>query len=310
METQIYGLGGLRIASDFPLFGLPVWGENLEVGAEVVIHCGSIPEEVASLSAKFLGGHYTGTYNGREVLLDSPSVGRFLLRGGEEIIMDVAPSADEDEARSYLLGAVFGTLCHQRGIVPLHASTIDVADGCIAFVGASGAGKSTLVAALAQRGHEITSDDECFLQLGVNGGVVAWPGISQIKLWEDTRAALGFEGPGVQQIRQGYNKYSVPVRPPRKPMQSRPLRRVYQLDRIPSGIAEVTRMRGANAVEILMKNVYPPGLAECLGYQSQMFTVCTAAARDVSVFRLSRPWNLAVLDQGIELLENHLQNTP
>jgi hypothetical protein len=59
-----------------------------------------------------------------------------------------------------------------------------------------------------------------------------------------------------------------------------------------------------------MQNVYPPGLAAALGYQSHVFIVCTAVARDVPVFRLSRPWDFAALDQGIELLENHLRDIP
>jgi hypothetical protein len=306
METPVYELGGLRIVSDFPLFGLPVWQDSHEARCEVVIRRGSIPKESASAAATFLGGHYSGVYNGREVLLDSPSVGRFLVRGGEEIIVDSAPCADEDEVRAYLLGAVFGALCHQRGTIPLHASAIVIADGCVAFVGASGAGKSTLVAALAQRGHEIIGDDECFLRLGVNGDVQAWPGVSRIRLWDDARIALGFLGPGVEQVMRGYNKYDVSVRPQRNRVQPYPLHRVYQLHRVPNGVAEVIRLHGADAVEALIQNVYPPGLADCLGYQSHVFKVCTAAARDACVFRLSRPWDFAVLDQCIELVENHL----
>lgn len=306
----IYKLGGLRIASDFPLFGLQICRNEPEAGCEVVIRCAPIPEEVASATAKFLDGHYSGKYNGREALLDFPTVGRFLVRAGEEILVDRAPSANDDEVRAYLLGVVFGALCHQRGITPLHASAIDAADGCVAFVGASGAGKSTLVAALARRGHEIISDDECFLQLGTNGDVQAWPGISRIRLWEDARAALGFDGPGVERVMYGYNKYFVPVRPPRNAIQSRLLRRVYQLYRAPTGGTEVTRLRGADAVEALMQNVYPPGLADYLGYQSRAFMVCTAVAGNVPVFRLGRPRNMAALDQSIDLLENHLRNTP
>jgi hypothetical protein len=307
METAIYSFGGLRIASDFPLFGLQVCESEAEARCDVVIRCGPIPEEVASATAKFLNGRYSGTYNGREVLLDSPAVGRFLLRAGEEILMDLTPSSDDDQVRAYLLGAVFGALCHQRGVTPLHASAIDVRDGCVAFVGTSGAGKSTLVAALAQRGHEVISDDECFLQLGLKGDVQAWPGISRVWLWDDSRAALGFGGPDVARDLRGYNKYVVPVRPPRNPIQSRPLRQVYQLHRVPNGITEVARLHGADAVEALMQNVYPPGLAADLGYQSHVFIVCTAAARDVPVFRLSRPWDFAALDQGVELLESHLR---
>jgi hypothetical protein len=303
MEPAIYKFGGLRIGSAFPLVGLQVCRNATR--CDVVIRCAHIPEGVASATAKFLNGQYSG----REVLLDYPAVGRFLLRGGEEILMDLAASSNEDEVRDYLLGAVFGALCHQRGVTPLHASAIDVADGCVAFVGASGAGKSTLVAALAQRGHEVISDDECFLQLGTNGDVQAWPGISRIWLWDDSRTALGFDGPVVERELRGYKKYLAPVRSPRNPTQSRPLHRVYQLHRVPNGVAKVTRLRGADAVEVLMQNVYPPSLAHHQGYQSHVFLVCAAAARDVPVFRLDRPWNFAAFDQGIELLENHLRDT-
>src|SRR5262249_26782714 len=308
MKSAIYGLGGLRIVSDFPLLGLQTCCRNEAEGhSEVVIRRAPIPDRVVTATARFLNGRYSGTYNGREVLLDSPRVGRFLLRAGQEILIDVTPSSNDDEVREYLLGAVFGALCHQRGITPLHASAIDVAAGCVAFVGASGAGKSTLVAALARRGHEIISDDECFLQLDSNGNVQAWPGISRVLLWEAARPALGFDGTVVERPIHGYNKHFVPVRPPRNSIQSRPLRRVYQLHRVPNGVTEVTRLRGADAVEALMQNVYPPSLAAHLGYQSNVFVVCTAAARKVPVFRLSRPWDFAVLDQGIELLERHLQ---
>lgn len=275
-----------------------------------MIRCAPIPEGVASATARILDGHYSGTYNGRDLFLDSPGIGRFLLRAGEEILIELAPSSDEDDVRAFLLGVVFGVLCHQRGIAPLHASAIDVADGCVAFVGASGAGKSTTIAALAQRGHEIIADDECFLQLGTNGDVQAWPGISRIRLWEDARAALGFDGPGVEREMQAYNKYVVPIRPPRNPIKSRPLRQVYQLHRAPNGVTKVTRLRGADAVEVLLQNVYPPVIAARLGCQSHVFNVCAAAVRDVPVFRFSRPWDLAALDQGIELLESHLRNIP
>jgi hypothetical protein len=307
METSIYRFGGLRIASDIPLFGLHVCRNTVQAQCEVVIRCVPISEQVSSTTATFFHGKCSGTYNGRDLLFDYPTVGRFLLRAGQEILIDPAPSSNDDEVRAYLLGSVFGALCHQRGITPLHASAIDVADGCVAFVGASGAGKSTLVAALAQRGHEIIGDDECFLQLGTNGEVQAWPGISGIRLCEDARAALGFSSRGMERAMHGH-KYFVPVRPPPNRIQSRSLRKVYQLHRVPNGVTEVTRLRGADAVEVLMQNVYPPGLADCIGSQAYLFKVCTVVARNVPVFRLSRAWDFAALDQGIELLQNHLRD--
>jgi hypothetical protein len=309
MRTAIYTLGGLRIASDFPLLGLPARRNQAEEDCEVVIRCAPIPEGVASVTEKFRYAQYSERHNGREILLDFPMVGRFLLRAGKEILMELAPSSDDDEVRAYLLGAVFGALSHQRGITPLHASAIDIADGCIAFVGASGAGKSTLVATLARRGHEVITDDACFLQLGTHGGVHAWPGISRIRLWEDARLALGFDGPGVERETRGYNKYYIPIRPPRNPTQPRRLHRVYQLHRALNGAPEVTRLQGSAAVEVLMQNVYPPGLAERLGYKPHAFIACTAAARHVPVFRFSRPWDFAALGEGTKILENHLSKS-
>ena len=93
MEKTIYRLGGLRISSDFPLFGLQVCRSEAEADCDVVIRCAPISEEIISTTATFSAGRYSGTYNGRDVLLDFPSVGRFLVRAGKEILMerDVLP---------------------------------------------------------------------------------------------------------------------------------------------------------------------------------------------------------------------------
>jgi len=308
MEPVTYTLGGLRIASEFPLVGLQVCPNETEARCEVIIRYAPIPEEIDNTVARFFDGHYSGIYNGREVLLESSARGRFLLRGGEEILIDLAPSSNEDDVRAYLLGSVFGALCHQRGITPLHASAIHWAHGCVAFVGESGAGKSTLVGALARRGHEVIADDECFLQLGASGDVQAWPGIRRIRVWEHTRVALGFNGAMVEEEMRDQGKYVIPLHPSPHPMQARPLCRVYQLRRVPNGVTEVTRLSGANAVEALMQNVYPPNFAVPLGYQSAVFAICAAAARHVPVFRLSRAWDLAAIDRCIDVLERHLGN--
>ena len=310
MEAAIYKVGSLCINSDFPLFGLQLCRSQVkgDCDIDVVIRRGPIPEGITSVTPKYHNAAYSERSNGREALLEFRAVGRFLLREGKEILMDTATSSDDDEVRAYLLGAVFGALCHQRGITPLHASAIDVADGCVAFVGDSGAGKSTLVATLAQRGRAILTDDVCFLQFGAEGNVQAWPGISQIRLWEDAKTALGFDGPGIRREINRYNKYVIPIRQPRNPKQSRRLRCIYQLNRVPKGAPEVRRLRGTAAVEVLMQNVYQSGFAERAGYMPALFTACTALARDVPLFQFIRPWDFADLDKGAQMLENHLSN--
>src|SRR5262249_2551551 len=254
----------LRIVSDFRLRGLQSYTDEIAPNGEVVFRRARIPQGLALATATFRDGQHSGRYNGKEVLLEYPTAGRFLVRSGKEIVIDPAPASD-DKVGPYLLGTAFGVLCHQRGITPLHASVIDIADGFVAFVGESGAGKSTLAAGLARRGHQVVADAVCFLQPGANGNVQAWPGVYQIRLWEDAWAALGYEGLEVEREMHGCNKYFVPIHPPRNPVESRRLRAVYQLQPA-RGVTRMTCLHGAAAVEALLQNVYRLGLAECLGY--------------------------------------------
>jgi hypothetical protein len=302
-HPTVYRLAGLRIVSDVLLPGLAPCLEETAIDHEIVIRRARVPQSLSSVAATFGDGQC----NKNELLLDIPEVGRYLLRGGNEIMVEPATTASHDDIYSYLLGTMFGLLCHQRGITPLHASAIDVAAGCVAFVGDSGAGKSTLVAALAERGHRVIADDVCFLQFGDKGDLQVWPGINRIRLWEDAMAALGCEGPAVARALRGYNKYIIPVRPPPNPTEPRHLHRVYQLCPAPDGdAASVSRVRGAAAVEALMQNVYRLGLAEYMGYKPAAFGVCAAAARGVPIFRFSRRLEFDLLDETVEVLESHL----
>jgi hypothetical protein len=299
----------LRIVSDFRLRGLESDASGIAPDDQIAFRRASIPEELALPTATFRNGHHSGKYNGKDVLLEFPVAGRFLVRSGKEILVDPAPAADDGTVHAYLLGTAFGVLCHQRGITPLHASLINISDGFIAFVGNSGAGKSTLAAALAQRGYQVAADDVCFLRADNKAHIRVWPGIARLRLWETAMQALGCEGPGIERERHGYNKYFIPVVQPKDLYQPRRLRRVYELNHIPSSPTKsVASLRGAAIVEVLMQNVYRLGLAECLGYKPHAFKVCAAAARQVSVFRFNRPNDLNALEESVAFLEDHLHD--
>lgn len=305
VNTMIYTLAGLRIVSDLPLPGLAQNVKKFPSETEIVIRHAPVPESLPSFDVAFSGGQCNKT----SFLIKVPGVSRFLIRGGKEILVDPVPAASNGDLCAYLLGTVFGVLCHQRGIIPLHASAIDVANGCVAFVGESGAGKSTLVAAFATHGHQVIADDVCFLKISAEGIVKAWPGINRIRLWEDAIAALGYEEAAVERELRGYNKYLLPVLSPPNPIEPRHLRRVYQLDDAPDGSTpSVNRLYGASAVEVLMQNVYRLEFADYMGFKPAAFIACAAVARDVPVFRFSRPRGFNTLRQGLEFLEDHLRD--
>lgn len=309
MNLSFYKICGLRISSDFPLIGLETCPQD-EVSSsdEIFIRRGPLHQQLAPTLATFRDGQYVGRYNGRELLIDIPTAGRFLVRSGKEIVVDPAPSYDEDDLSAWLLATAFTVLCHQRGITPLHAAAIDVVDGCAAFVGDSGDGKSTLIAALAQRGYPVICDDVCFLQPSPNVSVQVWPGLCRIRLWEDARAALGYNSTGLKRETRGRNKYLIPVTAPENPTKPRRLRRVYELQRADSGGPGVTRLHGAAAVEVLMQNVYGRHGAEHMGYKPRAFRTCAVVASEVQVFRFRRPLGFDSFDIGVDLLEDHLND--
>src|SRR5262249_17345639 len=154
----------------------------------------------------------------------------------------------------------------------------------------------------------VITDDVCFLQFDDKRELQAFPGIGRIRLWEKAVYALGCYSPGVEQEMHGFNKYFIPIRPPRSPSKCRPLHRVYQLEAAPEGVIEVSRLRGAAAVDAFIQNVYQSRLAKQLGYTPHVFTICAEAARNVPVFRFSRPRDFGALAAGIEVLEDHIRN--
>jgi hypothetical protein len=298
-----YYLAGFRIVSALPLPGLTAADALVADSPEITIGASQLPETLSSITAVFPEGQC----NENELLFTIPEAGRFLIRGGTEILVDQAPDSSPGDVSAYVLGTAFGVLWHQRGMPPLHASAIDVADGCVAFMGNSGAGKSTTVAALAARGHQVISDDVCVLEHGEQG-IKVWPGLNRLRLWEDAMVALGCDQPGIAREFRGYNKYLIPLLPAQNPQNARRLRRVYQLETAAEGDRpSITRLQGAAAVEVLMQNIYRATMAEHMGRKANLFVTCAAAAREVAIYRFSRPLGFHALHEVVDALEEHLR---
>jgi hypothetical protein len=295
-----YYLAGLRIVSEIALPSLMACAD--QIGSSVSIRRARLPETLSSVTAVFPEGQC----NENEVLFNIPDAARYLIRSGSEILVDQAANSNAGDVVAYLLGTAFGVLCHQRGTCPLHGSAIDTGDGCVAFVGDSGSGKSTMVAALASRGHQVISDDLCVFEAGQQG-VRVWPGLNRLRLWEDALAALGCDQPGIEREFRGLNKYLVPTQPIRNPQNPRRLLRVYQLAAAADGDpTTLTRLHGAAALEVLMQNIYRLAIAERMGRKAKLFVACAAAARQVPVYRLSRPLGFQIVPDVLKVLEEHL----
>jgi hypothetical protein len=240
-------------------------------------------------------------------LIKIPSVARYLIIDGGEIVVDPHTKASPSELQAYLLGSALAVACHQRGIIPLHCSAVDVRDGCILFMGPSGAGKSTLAALLRERGHHVIADDVCYLRGGNRAETWISPGLNRLRLWKDTLIAMGYEDlRGFKQEFAGYEKFLIPI--PATSQLPRRLRGIYYLS--PSEPpARIVPVKGVEAVELLFHNVYRLFYAKILGKHMAAMQACVATSSPVPSFRFYRPLSFDRSLETLRILEDHLETS-
>jgi hypothetical protein len=286
-------VGGLRIESDFALRGLV--DERLLDAAlgRVVVSRVSSEELVQRAQA-----------DPASIALEPGQPGSFLVTSINEVLVAPAVGAAVRSILSYLFGPCLGVIAYRNGLLPLHASAVATAGGCVGFSGHSGAGKSTMVAALSQRGYSIHSDDVCMLGGADNERAQVWPGVRWIRLTEQSVQALDYAR-GLPDI--GGKKHTLGLDPVVKAGGARHLRAVYVLERTTTGEpASVTRLQGSRAAERIIANMYRPALAHRLGAWPKVVIGCAGVANQVPVFLFRRAFEFDRMAESLDLLEAHM----
>jgi hypothetical protein len=176
---------------------------------------GSIVREVATLPEHLDGGQEIGPCTEiapNALLFEIPGIARYLVRDGKTVDVALAENADRAAARLFLLGSARGALIHQRGELPLSAATVVAPNWkSVAICCPSAIGKSTLAAELCRRGWQLVADD--ITRVSWNGTMaIAWPSSDRIKLWRDACERMGAGGSALERVREGMEKYFLPVR--------------------------------------------------------------------------------------------------
>lgn len=289
MAELEYSLYGLRIRSTLELAQLQRRGRT-GGPADVEIRTGIVPERLAGV--RFESPLYdidTGV-----LLLRIPGVARYLVTDGRQITVQPAPEADVRSLELFLLGSAFGALCQQRGLLPLHASAVDVGGACVAFTGVSGAGKSTMAVCLAERGYPLVCDDVCVIGVDDAGEVLVSAADARVKLWEDGLHSLNVGLDGLRSVRAEMRKFHLPVRGVQgtRPV---PLAAVYVLTE--QGDRQcIEPLHGFDAIMAIAENTYRREFIQPLGLARQHFAWCGAVARRAHVRRLTRPRRFDAMD--------------
>jgi len=294
MSNHDYTAFGLHLASPFPCPELSPGPST----PDVIIRYGDVPDALPAPRKR--GVRYQAAPG--QLLLSVDGVARFLVLDGKEIVIARAPECDDESLRLFLLGSALGALLQQRGLLPLHASAVQVDGACVAFLGRSGVGKSTLASALLQRRYRLVADDIGAIDLGSEGIPLVYPGYPQVKLWADAVRRLHLSREGLRRVRPQMDKHAWGLDESFCP-EALPLRRLYVLHSANSPDLTVQPITGGAKLEALKNHTYREPFLDGLASRAPQFRIAAAITRHVAMYYLTRPQYPFMLEEMVTLLE-------
>ena len=235
------------------------------------------------------------------------AVGTFMISDANRIAVDPAPGADDPLLAFPLLGPVMALALHQRGLLVLHASAIEVDGKSVIFMGDKGAGKSTTAGAMIRAGHRLLTDDVVALDLSDPDRPMILPGFPQLKLAADAAGAIRLERAEVRpQVHPQIDKAQHRLHDGFAP-QAAPVSRIYVLER--GAMAAISPLSGAAALPAIIKFSYVTrfGRQALPGdFAALHLRQCAQVAGRVGVSRLEVPAGLDRIDEAVAAIETDL----
>lgn len=143
-------------------------------------------------------------------IIKIPGVASYLIRDGQEIIIEVEESnTDMKAVKLFLLNSVFSILLIQRGQTPFWGSTVVYNERAFALLGRSSVGKSLLAAGLKQKGFLVLSENLCVLSGEQSMEVL--PGYPFLMLWRKGLNLLNETHSSLSCVRSGLQKFRYPL---------------------------------------------------------------------------------------------------
>jgi len=303
LNQQFFSAYGLTIQSDFFLPEL-----NLELDSscqpDVVIRTGKLKAS----NLKPTDSQLLCAIEQDSAYLYWHEAGTVLVRKGREIIVDPIDGVNEQILRILLLGAVFGLLLHQRGLMVLHGNSININGKGVCLLGNRGFGKSTISAGLYFAGHSIVSDDVTAINLDNSDLACLIPGYGRLKLWTDSVEALGLKSQDLSLVHPQYEKreYLINESLDATPV---PLSCIYILSS--SEELAIEFISPTEAMIKIMQNSYCTRFGEEM-YKTlstvEHFQQCSSLVNRSKVFSLKRTNDLNSLPELMRLIEEHSLN--
>jgi len=241
---------------------------------------------------------------------------------GASLLLRVAPLAEfECSARSIryrllqdlsldsqqwqLYGLVMGAWSEWSGRPVLHAATVEVSGGAVAFLGASGAGKSSLTLEFLASGHRVLGDDQLVLDGGF-GEIRAVPALPWLKVGLDVVGRAVTNPSALPRVHSVVEKRRLELGTAEWSPVPLPLRRLYVVERgwhLPR--VAIEPLGPSEGLVSLIRHTYLPRTVEAVRLTEGRLPLLAAAAGQAGVFRLRFPDGLDWLARVRDAVVRH-----
>ncbi|MFZ1744070.1 MAG: hypothetical protein WAT93_14550 [Pontixanthobacter sp.] len=297
---HFYQHSGVTIASDFEI---PEWSvfsiPTADTVADIDISLGTARGGTIPCDAH-------GVYSGGCLAFDEPDAGRWLICGGERIIVEPMSAERMVETRLFTIGSAWGALGYQRGWSMLHGSGVKIGGKAVLFAGEAEHGKSTLAAALVKGGAELLSDDLSRVDAPhERQRARLWPSAARVKLWNSALEHFGWQDRDLVQDHFRDQKFHLGLPASTFETEAVDLAAIFVLGWDTD--LSIKRLRGAEAVRALADGtMYRKQYLELMGKLGEQVVHCARIAAQMPVYRLTRPKDFAQLDKTCALITHRL----
>ena len=303
-SIHAYVLCGWHTRSDIPLTNVPT---------------SALDDEAVDIRIQIAPGHSPVAQNGGRSFFEHSTecshikiagVADFEISKGQQIRIWPAATAAQKDIEIFLFGPAWASLCHQRGMLPLHASAIVTKRGITAFAGHSGAGKSTTAALMCSLGYELVTDDILPISFNEDSVPGAWPYLRRLKLHAGPITQLALTPTEVVSETLDKEKYFVRPKCVADDKWNR-LERLYLLESDPTDSpVPIDKITGAEAVRALVDQTYHFKFILGTGRFRDHLAFCTRLASRIAIYRLRLSPSYGTGQKLGSLIRTHLEGAP
>ena len=309
-NTYYYRVFGLPIESEIELRALHSDNDDEDTASTTILESNEKPilVTIGSASEPFSreilhdGGWYR--FNHQEFCYEMPNVVRFLVRNGNQIIIE--PLCDDwDQILLFFYSNAIAAVMFQRGLTPFHVSGVLDSSGRVwLFSAASKVGKSTTAIMLKERGYQLFTDDTALFKV-IKGKAKAVASYPMVRIWSQTlKKQQVFDVKQAYQMREDIDKYGILFHDvfEQNPVEIAGIvflnNQTYEME-----IEELTPLK---AFSQLRQNVYRNNWVSKMGLEAGIYQLITNILSQVPAYVAYRPKNKISFDEFAEMIDDQI----